>query len=140
MDCRATSGAECRTGDLDVAIAYQTSVVDGVLCVKASGEDDSSDEVKQYGMAIIEQAVAHDVRKIICDERELKYALDTLETFEAAKFIAEMAPRLAQVAIVCAPRYLKDGMFWETVAVNRGLLVRVDTDYEASLAWVRSDP
>lgn len=122
-----------------MSIAYETTVENGMLRVHASGTDDSPDEVMRYGMAIIEQAVAHGVRKVFCDERELGYALDTLETFEAARFIAERAPRIARVAIVCAPRHLKDAMFWETVAVNRGLKVRVDSDYEASLAWVLAE-
>ncbi|MCX6358565.1 MAG: hypothetical protein NT029_02060 [Armatimonadetes bacterium] len=40
------------------------------------------------------------------------------------------------MAIVCDPRYADDAHFWETVAVNRGLTVRMFPLEEAARAWL----
>jgi hypothetical protein len=122
-----------------MSISYEISVTDGVMHVKASGVDDGPEEVKKYGLALIAEAVSRGGTKVLCDERELKYALDTLGTFESAKYIADLIPKLARVVIVCHPRYLKDGKFWETVAVNRGVQVRFTTDIEDAWKWIRKD-
>ncbi len=122
-----------------MAITYRMNSEDSVLYVRTSGKDESMEEVMQYGLAVIQAAVAHGAERVLCDERELEYALPTFSTYEAAKFIAEAAPRVCRVAIVCNPRDAENGAFWETVAVNRGLNVRVTTDLESAIAWVRED-
>lgn len=119
-----------------MGISYQLNVTGGTLSVQASGNDDGPEDVRRYGLAVIEQAVIHGVTRVLCDERALAYTLDTLDTFESAKFIAELAPKVAKVAIVCALRFEQDGRFWETVAVNRGMLVRIFTDYDLASAWI----
>ncbi len=119
-----------------MAIAYQMSVDDSTLYIKTSGRDESEEEVKQYGIAIIEMAIAHGIERVLCDERELEYALGTVSNYEAAKFIAEVAPKICRVAIVCHPRDAQSGAFWETVAVNRGLKVRVTSDLDQARAWI----
>lgn len=123
-----------------MAIAYRMTVKDGVLLVHASGRDESEEEVKQYGMAVIEKAVSSGVGRVLCDERALEYAIGTLSSYEAAKFIADAAPGVCRVAIVCSARNAGDGAFWENVAVNRGLNVRVTTDYAMAKAWVEEGP
>ena len=119
-----------------MAIAHQMSVEGNVLYVKASGRDESEEEVKQYGLAVIQMALAHGAERVLCEETELEYALETFSTYEAAKFIAEVAPKICRVAIVCSPRDAESGAFWETVAVNRGLNVRVTTDLQRAKAWI----
>ena len=119
-----------------MAIAYRMTVNERVLHVHASGKDESEDEVKQYGMAVIENAASAGVERVLCDERSLEYAIGTLSNYEAAKFIADAAPAVCRVAIVCSARDAEDGAFWENVAVNRGLNVRVTTDYAMAKAWV----
>ncbi len=112
------------------------SVEGNVLYVKASGRDESEEEVKQYGMAVLEMALARGVERVLCEETELEYALGTFSIYEAAKFIAEVVPKVCRVAIVCSPRDLQSGAFWETVAVNRGLNVRVTTDLDLARVWI----
>lgn len=109
-----------------------------MLHVKTSGTDDSLEDVKRYGLAVIEAAIAACVTKVCCDERELAYEIGALETFECAKFLAETVPSLCRVVIVCHPRDAQDGRFFETVAVNRGLRICVTSDFEAALAWIKS--
>jgi hypothetical protein len=119
-----------------MAISYKIRAEGVLLHVEASGNDDSLEQVKQYGLAIIDAAIAHEAKRVLCDERALEYALGTFDTFEAAKFIAAMAPKVARIAIVCKPKHIEAGDFWETVAVNRGLQVRIFTDIDEAHSWL----
>jgi hypothetical protein len=105
--------------------------------VKASGKDDSLEQVEKYGMAIIEAALSFGCTKILCDETDLEYSLDTFESFEAAKFIAEHAPRISKTAIVCKPSSFVDSAFWETVAINRGLHVKMCKTLDEAEEWLK---
>jgi hypothetical protein len=120
-----------------MAIEYSFRIEDDVLRVKATGKDDNVEQVIQYGLAIIEAATSYRCPKVLCDERELDYDLRTFETFEAAKLIAEQTPKVAKVAIVCKPEHMDEAEFWETVAVNRGLHVRVFHELEEAEEWMR---
>jgi len=119
-----------------MAISFESTVEDGVLYVTARGRDESMEEVLEYGASLIEKAAEAGVTHVLCDERQLEYALNTMQIFESAKQIAELVPRVAKVAIVCNPRDVDDGRFWETVAVNRGLQVSMGTDIEQARAWL----
>jgi hypothetical protein len=47
-----------------------------------------------------------------------------------------MAPKVARIAIVCKPKHIEAGDFWETVAVNRGLQVHLFTDIDDAHSWL----
>jgi len=83
-------------------------------------------------------AVEANVTRVLCDEKDLAYTIGTLDTFKAAEHIAKKAPKVARIAFVCHPRYVEDGQFWETVAVNRGLVVRMFTEVEEAEDWLQS--
>ena len=122
-----------------MAINYDFNIDNKVLRVKATGKDDNLDQVIEYGMAIIKAALSDGCMKILCDETELVYALGTFDTFEAARFISEHAPDVAKVAIVCSPENIIDADFWETVAVNRGLYVKVFKNMADAENWLMKD-
>lgn len=119
-----------------MAINYVITSEGNYLIVKASGKDDNLAQVKEYGIAVITAAVASEAYYILCDETELEYSLDVFDTFESARFIAEHAPRIAKVAIVCNPKQMHDAEFWETVAVNRGLQIRVFQNMDSANSWL----
>ena len=119
-----------------MAIAFDAAIDDGIVVVTASGRDENAQQVIDYGDAVIELVVKAGVKLVLCDERKLEYALDTLGTYQAAKTIAAHAPKVGRVAIVCNPKFLEDAKFWETVAVNRALQVRVDTDIARAKYWL----
>jgi hypothetical protein len=121
-----------------MAITYTTHVSGDTLEVHAQGFDESLEEVQNYGLAIIQACLAagHNITRILCDERQLEYRLGTLDTYQAAEFISAQAPHVAQIAIVCAPTFIADAQFWETVAVNRGLTVRAFTDLANARRWL----
>ena len=119
-----------------MAISYTFTLNGETLYVKTQGSDESLEEVVQYGMAIIQAAQASGCRRVLCDELELTYRLGTLDTFTAAETISHRAPRVGRVAIVCNPQHFSDAKFWETVAVNRGLMVCVFPALPEADAWL----
>ena len=119
-----------------MAIDYTMTVQDKILTVHAWGFDESLEQVKQYGIALIEACVVNGVTHVLCDERDLEYRLSTIDTYEEAEFISAHAPHVARVAIIPNEKYVQDAQFWETVAVNRGLLVRMFQDPGAARVWL----
>jgi hypothetical protein len=124
-----------------MAIDYTVTQDGDTLLVHAKGFDGSLEEVQAYGMAIIKACLAHGVTHVLCNESELEYRLNTLDTYEVAEFIAQQVPALTKAAIVCHPRFIAAVSFWEDVAVNRGLRVRAFTDVVAARDWLNDvDP
>lgn len=121
-----------------MAISFHTETVGELLLVTSSGCDEHVQQVIDYGTSVIDMAVKKGARYILCDERALEYTLDTFDTFQLAQIIADSAPKVLRVAIVCSPEFLEDGKFWETVAVNRALQVRIDTDIERAKSWLHN--
>jgi hypothetical protein len=119
-----------------MAITFESSMEDGVLIITTSGRDENLQQVLEYGQAVIDLVVATGATRILCDERNLEYAIDTIDTYDAAKAVAEHASKAVRIAIVCGPNFLEDGKFFETVAVNRNLRLRVDTDIAKARAWL----
>lgn len=121
-----------------MAINFTITIKDRYLLITASGKDESLEEVESYGMAVIQAAIDNRVTHILCDERQLEYALGTFDIFESARFIAEHVPRLAKTAIVTGANEIQDVAFWETVAVNRGLHVKMFQNMDEAEAWLLS--
>ena len=119
-----------------MSIEFTVAVDGDLLEVRARGVDDSLGEVEAYGMAVIAAAVENDTHRILCVESDLEYRLGTIDTFLAASFIAEQAPRVARVAVVCAPESLGDARFWEDVTRNRGLQAAVFGDEAEARRWL----
>jgi len=107
-----------------------------LLKVIASGTDESMQEVKEYAMNIIKQARSFQCTRILCDERDLVYKLSVSETFDYAKYLADHAPRIGKVAIVCHPDLIDDAEFWENVTVNRGLAVKAFISMNIAENWL----
>lgn len=119
-----------------MAINYNIMKSGEMLLVTANGYDESLNEVIGYGKAIIDKALKYRSKRVLCDERELEYRLNIIDTFENAKTIAELVPSLARVAIVCKPDNMPLAIFWEDVANNRGLKVKFFTDFDEAKNWV----
>jgi hypothetical protein len=119
-----------------MAIDYIAEQKGDTLLVRAHGFDESLEQVQQYGMDIIAAAVEQNVTQVLCDERELEYRLGTFDTYTAAAHIAGHAPAVCKVAIVCRPADIADAKFWETVAVNRGLTVRIFKELAEAQTWL----
>jgi hypothetical protein len=117
-------------------IDFHFSVKDKLLLVKASGKDDSLEDVMNYSKAVLSEAVESQCTRILCDERDLEYALSVADTYSLANTASELVPRVIKIAIVCNSKSLPDGKFYETVGVNRGLVVRVMGDLNEAWEWL----
>ncbi len=120
-----------------MAIHYTMTIDGEMLVVHVSGYDESLADVTNYGMAVIEAGLENGSKYILCDETDLEYRLGTVDIFQAAASLAEHAPRVVKTAIVCNPRFSVDAFFWETVAVNRGVNVRMFSDLDTALSWLK---
>ncbi len=121
-----------------MAIKYQIESRDSLLTVKAEGIDDNLQDVLSYANAVMESAVRHASKKILCDERGLEYAISMIDTYMLAEEASKFAVNCAKIAIICQEKYLKDARFYETVAANRGLIVRVTADYNNAIDWLNA--
>lgn len=119
-----------------MAIQFTIEVDDDLLVVRASGFDGGPSEVEAYGVAVIQAAVVNGTRRVLCVESDLEYRLGTMDTFDVASTIAERAPHVARVAVVCAPEGLSDARFWEDVTRNRGLEAAVFGDEAEARRWL----
>lgn len=119
-----------------MSIKYMFSVEENLLVVTASGFDENLEEVLEYGMAVIREAVKGNHTAVLCDETGLEYRLETLDTYRSAEFISQQAPRIARVALVCKLQAFTDAKFWETVVVNRGLRVRFFKNIPEARIWL----
>lgn len=117
-------------------IQYTFTREENLLIVESSGYDENLDEVMQYGQAVIEECNRGGYSHLMCIETELEYRLGTFDTYELAKAASEHARNMGRAAIVCNTKDIEDAKFWETVAVNRGLTVRVFKDVKSARAWL----
>lgn len=104
--------------------------------MKAVGFDETAEQTQAYGMALIAECVQRGITRVLCDERDLEYRLSTIDTYAVATAVVSHAPRVARVAIVCNPASVEDAQFWENVAVNRGLTVKVFKEMDAARQWL----
>lgn len=119
-----------------MAIKSEISLEKDYLFVKASGTDESMDELNNYLKKILEAALLHDMYSVLCDESELKYEIVTLDMLQLAEILADVVTKETRVAIVCHEKYLNKGKYFETVASNRGVTIKITEDIEEAKAWL----
>lgn len=119
-----------------MSIRYTIRADGDLLRVVASGRDHDLDEVMAYGAAVLDAVISAGCHRVLCDERAMEYAIGTVDTYELAKYTAEHARGVAKVAIVCRRGQEEDAEFWEDVAVNRGLQVKVFQRIEDAERWL----
>ena len=119
-----------------MVIDHDAKVEGNTLVVTAGGREASLDEARRYVAAVLDAAGQAGCTHILCDERKLEHSLGTFDIYRKAEFTAHSAPRTTRAATVCSPGESADAAFWETVAVNRGLQVRVFTDPAEARAWL----
>lgn len=121
-----------------MAITYKIESEGEFLKVVAKGKDDDLEDVTTYSNAVIDAAIDNKSKRILCDERGLEYSISVIDTYRLAESTSVYARSLSKIAIVCDPRYLLDGKFYETVASNRGLFVRVTADFGEAMEWLNN--
>ena len=119
---------------------------DGFLNVRVAGR--FSLEEANDGLVQMFGAVArYRTTRVLVDCRELQGSITTMENFDHVNFAAEMIEKFSQRGVSRATRfaYVTVGAFYdpdkfaETVAVNRGLEVRIFDNIDDALQWLEID-
>jgi hypothetical protein len=118
-------------------INYEMGIEDGILKVVSSGVCDDLDQLKEYALALHKASTTLEQARILVDETQLEYRLGMLDSYYSGEFIAEIAQKPYKLAVVCRQEGWDETKFWETVAVNRGVPVRVFADMDRAEEWVR---
>ena len=79
------------------------------------------------------------IRKVLVDARALQGEISILERFALGEDVAALTRGRIAIAIVDLPERVWPDRFVETVAANRGALIKVTTDYTEALAWLDAE-
>jgi hypothetical protein len=121
-----------------MAIHFEFERKAAYLQVRTWGSDEDLEEAMAYGVAVLREATKSGAKRVLCDERELVYALGTVDIYQLAK-AAAFAPALSKVAVVTGPLQTQDLDFWTTVATHRGLRARAFAALKPAEDWLSSD-
>ena len=75
----------------------------------------------------------HGPLNALVDMREMQFGMSTLRIYEFASTIKH--PIGARIALLCRPND-SDARFFETVAINNGVQIRLFTEYSEALAFL----
>jgi hypothetical protein len=106
------------------------------LKIISTGSCENLVQLKEYVLALQEAAVSSGQQRLLVDETHLEYTLSTLNTFHSGFFLSQLSPKPKKIAILCKTSNLNNAKFWETVAVNRGVNVRVFDDRVSAGNWI----
>lgn len=107
-----------------------------ILVVKSKGYDEGLSEVINYNQVVKAEADRQKCDKILCDERALEYRLSITETYELANHLSEIVKSFNKIAIVTNKNNQETAEFWETVAINRGVVVKAFFDFIEARRWL----
>ena len=79
---------------------------------------------------------SHLVRALV-DIRPMQGDLATLDRYEAGTYGAKVIPRAVAVAMLARQDQISPDSFFENVLVNRGVNLRVFSDPEEAIEWLR---
>jgi hypothetical protein len=105
----------------------------------------SLDEAKRTFVEVVQAVADHKIKKILVDGREIAGEPEGIERFYYGKYAAEICHEhlykvrlVPRFAYVLTPPVLDRGRFGETVARNRGMIVKVFEDVDDALEWLVS--
>ncbi len=125
----------------------QISAGSGFLQVNAKGRF-SLPDAKRTFLEMLEAVARHELDKVLFDGRSLAGSPTVMERFYYGEFAARAVadytargvPRATRFAYVLVVPVLDPARFGETVAVNRGMLVRTFEHPEDALGWLEIAP
>ncbi len=119
----------------------------GLLNVEVMGKF-SLKEAKRTFVEILEAVARHKSKRVFIDGRKLVGKPETMERFYYGEFAAHTVKDFAQQGVSSSTQFayilkepvLDPGRFGETVAVNRGMLVKMFDRPEDALRWLGISP
>ena len=131
-----------------MSILQEIHFESGLLNVDAKGEF-SLEEAKWAFLEMLGAVAQYKAKKVLFDGRNLKGKPEFIERFYYGAFAAEETLKLVKEhRMPSAPRFayvmhnpLRDPQrFGETVAVNRGMIVKTFETPEKALEWLKRTP
>ena len=113
----------------------QANLKDGYLYVEISGAFDRF-RTKELMRQVFQSAQSQSLSRILVDIRNMAGPIPTMARFEMARFLATEQKAVLRVAVLKLPEQVPDDKFFENVAGNRGIPVKVTTDLEKALDWL----
>ena len=127
------------TNNSAAAYAVRYEERDGYLYVFVEGPAEQLEASIETFSAIAQECKDRGFKRILIEE-DLGTNLEFVDMYNFASQVPEMGFRGIKVAV--SDRHidhLEDNLFGETVAVNRGTLVRVFSDVNEAEKWLLSD-
>jgi len=130
-----------------MSLIQQISAEPDFLHVKVSGSF-SLREAKENFIQVLEILTRHKVQKVLLDGREVEGNPEVMERFFYGEFAAESLMQFLSKGVAAETCFayvlhepvLDPGRFGETVAVNRGMTLKVFDALEDALAWLQIEP
>ncbi len=122
-----------------MSIEYSFCPSDQILEVVATGVSDDVDEGLEYAEAIIKTVMENGCRRLLCDERNMKMELGTVESFNHAEYCARFVTIVEKAAFLPHAADKEIAEFWTTAINNRGGNARIFYDKNEARAWLEED-
>ena len=130
-----------------MSLIQKISAEPDFLHVKVSGSF-SLREAKENFIQVLEILTRHKVQKVLLDGREVEGNPEVMERFFYGEFAAESLMQFLSKGVAAETCFayvlhepvLDPGRFGETVAVNRGMTLKVFDALEDALAWLQIEP
>ena len=97
--------------------------------------------VMEVAAQALAEAASHELHKFLVDDREMIPDLSTLELYQLPEVLERMGfGKRDRAAVLYCERSPKaeDFRFFENTAINRGFDVRLFTDLDQAVDWLRS--
>ena len=109
------------------------------LHVEVSGAFDKAN-AREFLRQIFGATREHALSKVFVDIRNINGPIPTMARFELAEFLASEKDVQIRFAVLESPGQVPDDKFFETVAANRGGIVKVVTDVDEAFQWLGIRP
>ena len=117
-------------------IKFSTKNKDRFLEIISRGSCDDLKQLRDYILALRNIPLSSGQTRVLVDESRLEYKLQTVEIFNSGRFVSFLEPKPSKIAVLSRLDGFGDAKFWETVAVNRGVAVRVFKDKGSAKQWI----
>jgi hypothetical protein len=121
-------------------LSTEVILEEGFIRIKASGYYSLQNANHLFKLSI-DSAVLHGKRNILIDVINIQGNIPFFDRFQFAEFLANYKAEHAltevdRIAVVGEEPIVHSNRFGETVAVNRGVNLRVFTDMNQALGWL----
>ncbi len=110
---------------------------DGYILFDFSGEF-SPDAGKQCIDAMVEACTEAQIPRALLDCRSMTGEIEIMESFMVAKYGVKMIGSISKFALVGREDQMFPDNFVENVAVNRGINLKLFTDVEEAIHWLKN--